>query len=162
MSAAEGGRGGKPLLTYHCSNKTKTIEIADIGGGGGSKVGKSCWHDMWTFPYVISNNLTRVNLFEKGSSVLVQLVLNQFNGIFLPLHKETNDEITRRSNTCPWWLSSLKVGSDSFSINNNSERIYDIVLQNYWNVWTLCTSSIVGTCIIQLSATNLRHWHIDK
>ena len=42
MSAAEGGGGGKPLLTYHCSNTTKTIEIADMGGGGGSKVGKSC------------------------------------------------------------------------------------------------------------------------
>ena len=38
MSAAEGGRGGKPLLTYHCSNKTKTIEIADIGGEGGQKL----------------------------------------------------------------------------------------------------------------------------
>ena len=41
MSAAEGGGGGKPLLTYHCSNTTKTIDIADMGGGG-SKVGKSC------------------------------------------------------------------------------------------------------------------------
>ena len=40
--SSRGGEGGKPLLTYHCSNKTKTIEIADIGGGGGSKVGKSC------------------------------------------------------------------------------------------------------------------------
>ena len=37
MSAAE-GEGGKPLLTYHCSNKTKTIEIADIGGEGGQKL----------------------------------------------------------------------------------------------------------------------------
>ena len=37
--SSRGGRGGKPLLTYHCSNKTKTIEIADIGGGeGGQKL----------------------------------------------------------------------------------------------------------------------------
>ena len=26
------------MLTYHCSNKTKTIEIADIGGEGGQKL----------------------------------------------------------------------------------------------------------------------------
>ena len=45
-----GGRGGRRMLTLVIFLMGNNSNLADMGGRGGSKVRKSCWHNMWTSP----------------------------------------------------------------------------------------------------------------